>query len=200
MKPGLIIPGYLFSLFDEDNKGILPGPFERYWGIYDVFGTPKYALDLSGQNIANVALAPVPDLHLLPKQWCVVKSGADPAILNATLDQICGGDAATGVANCLPVTGNLTTPGLQCGSPATVQSRASYAFNAYYQSSAQNASACDWNGVAEITKTNSSYGGCKYELGLDLVTMNQFTLSKGKFSVWVLVYIIGLVLLLPKFL
>jgi hypothetical protein len=40
---------YLFSLIDEDIKSILPGPFERHWGLLYFDGVVKYPLDLSGK-------------------------------------------------------------------------------------------------------------------------------------------------------
>lgn len=39
---------YLFSLLDEDAKGIAPGNFERHWGLFHLDGTTKYQIDLGG--------------------------------------------------------------------------------------------------------------------------------------------------------
>ncbi|KAL4195182.1 hypothetical protein AMTRI_Chr05g63300 [Amborella trichopoda] len=62
LKPGHI-ETYLFSLLDEDAKSILPGDFERHWGIFRFDGKPKFEMDLScegrekqlvgAKNVAN---------------------------------------------------------------------------------------------------------------------------------------------------
>ncbi len=49
LRPG-VLDGYLFSLLDEDAKSILPGPFERHWGIFNYDGSLKYTLDLTGRS------------------------------------------------------------------------------------------------------------------------------------------------------
>ncbi|KAF3499385.1 hypothetical protein F2Q69_00040172 [Brassica cretica] len=48
---------YLFGLLDEDMKSILPGPFERHWGIFRYDGTPKFMLDFTGQGRKIVPVA-----------------------------------------------------------------------------------------------------------------------------------------------
>lgn len=50
LRPGVKIEGYLFSLLDEDAKSILPGPFERHWGVFNYDGSVKYTLDLTGTS------------------------------------------------------------------------------------------------------------------------------------------------------
>ncbi|KAF3781506.1 hypothetical protein EJ110_NYTH36889 [Nymphaea thermarum] len=47
LRPGHIA-AYLFSLIDEDAKGIAAGNFERHWGIFSYDGKPKFPVDLSG--------------------------------------------------------------------------------------------------------------------------------------------------------
>ncbi|KAL5972280.1 hypothetical protein ACLOJK_041533 [Asimina triloba] len=37
---------YIFGIIDEDQKSILPGNFERHWGVFNYDGTVKYDLDL----------------------------------------------------------------------------------------------------------------------------------------------------------
>nr|XP_043635065.1 probable glucan endo-1,3-beta-glucosidase A6 [Erigeron canadensis] len=46
-KPGVIIPTFLFSLYDENEK---TGPgSERHWGLLNPDGSPVYEVDLSGK-------------------------------------------------------------------------------------------------------------------------------------------------------
>jgi hypothetical protein len=55
LRPG-VLNGYLFSLLDEDAKSILPGPFERHWGIFNYDGSIKYTLDLTGTKFLLLLL------------------------------------------------------------------------------------------------------------------------------------------------
>lgn len=48
LRPGKI-DVYLFGLIDEDMKSVLPGDFERHWGLFTYDGKPKFPMDLSGQ-------------------------------------------------------------------------------------------------------------------------------------------------------
>jgi hypothetical protein len=49
LRPNMPFEAYMFSLIDEDIKSILPGPFERHWGLLYFDGVVKYPLDLSGK-------------------------------------------------------------------------------------------------------------------------------------------------------
>lgn len=45
-RPGVVIPTFIFSLFDENQK---TGPgTERHWGLFHADGTPIYDIDLTG--------------------------------------------------------------------------------------------------------------------------------------------------------
>ncbi|RDX80286.1 putative glucan endo-1,3-beta-glucosidase A6, partial [Mucuna pruriens] len=47
-RPGVAIPTFIFSLFDENQK---PGPgTERHWGLLHPDGTPIYDIDLTGKQ------------------------------------------------------------------------------------------------------------------------------------------------------
>lgn len=48
LRPNTFFEFYLFSLLDEDIKSILPGPFERHWGVFFYDGVAKYPLNLAG--------------------------------------------------------------------------------------------------------------------------------------------------------
>ncbi|KAE8787502.1 Glucan endo-1,3-beta-glucosidase 8 [Hordeum vulgare] len=47
LRPGRM-DAYLFALTDENQKSVLPGPFERHWGLFTYDGKPKFPMDLSG--------------------------------------------------------------------------------------------------------------------------------------------------------
>jgi hypothetical protein len=48
LRPNTFFEFYLFDLLDENIKSILPGPFERHWGIFYYDGVAKYPLNLAG--------------------------------------------------------------------------------------------------------------------------------------------------------
>ena len=48
LRPNTFFEFYLFDLLDENLKSVLPGPFERHWGIFYYNGVAKYPLDLAG--------------------------------------------------------------------------------------------------------------------------------------------------------
>ncbi|XP_050374623.1 probable glucan endo-1,3-beta-glucosidase A6 [Argentina anserina] len=51
VRPGVVIPTFLFALYDENQKG---GPgTERHWGLLYADGTPVYDIDLTGKRPAN---------------------------------------------------------------------------------------------------------------------------------------------------
>ena len=56
LRPGVSPEFYLFSLLDEDIKSILPGPYERHWGIFDYAGVAKYSLNLDGASLSSPVL------------------------------------------------------------------------------------------------------------------------------------------------
>jgi exo-beta-1,3-glucanase (GH17 family) len=43
--PNKSIGCFVFETYDEDEKDVGPGPFERYWGVLNPNGTKKYPLD-----------------------------------------------------------------------------------------------------------------------------------------------------------
>jgi hypothetical protein len=60
LRPGVFTEFYLFSLLDEDIKSILPGPYERHWGIFYYDGVAKYDLNLAGMSLCSS----MPSAHL----------------------------------------------------------------------------------------------------------------------------------------
>ncbi|XP_030939949.1 major pollen allergen Ole e 10-like, partial [Quercus lobata] len=84
--------------------------------------------------------------------WCVPKSDASDEALQANIDYVC----STGV-DCKPI-----QDGGPCFNPNTVRSHASYAMNAYYQTSGHHQFDCDFNNTGVISYTDPSYEACTY--------------------------------------
>ncbi|KAG8369025.1 hypothetical protein BUALT_Bualt15G0107300 [Buddleja alternifolia] len=84
------------------------------------------------------------------QSWCVAKSGAPEASLQAALDYSCG----IGRVDCSAI-----QQGASCYNPNTLQNHASYAFNTYYQRNPVQTS-CDFGGSATVTNVNPSSGSC----------------------------------------
>ncbi|KAL6188873.1 hypothetical protein ACLB2K_040264 [Fragaria x ananassa] len=63
-RPGVVIPTFIFSLYDENQKG---GPgTERHWGLLYTDGNPVYDIDLTGKR-------PVNDYKPLPEKGHFIK-------------------------------------------------------------------------------------------------------------------------------
>lgn len=165
------IETYLFSLVDEDAKSIAPGNFERHWGIFQYDGTPKYALDLSGQT-QNTALVSAKGVKYLPRRWCVFNPSASPSVLTQLPDSI--------TYACTH--GDCTSLGFgsSCNS-LDYQGNASYAFNSYYQVNNQQNGACGFSSLAIVTESDPSQGTCKFEIQIAVSaasnTMNSYLYS-----------------------
>ncbi|KAL4345347.1 hypothetical protein AHAS_Ahas11G0269300 [Arachis hypogaea] len=65
---------YIFSLLDEGAKSILPGSFERHWGIFSFDGKAKYPLNL---GLGNKELKNAKNVEYLPSRWCVASPSSD---------------------------------------------------------------------------------------------------------------------------
>ncbi|KAJ3686572.1 hypothetical protein LUZ61_015736 [Rhynchospora tenuis] len=149
MRPGPV-DIYLFGLIDEDSKSILPGNFERHWGILTYDGKPKFPMDLSGQG-NNKYLIAAKGIQYLPAQWCVFNNEAkNLSTLSADINYACSLGDCTSLgygSSC----NNLNSEG-----------NISYAFNMYFQMSDQDVRACDFRGLAKIVDRNASQNGCLF--------------------------------------
>ncbi|XP_031287548.1 glucan endo-1,3-beta-glucosidase-like isoform X1 [Pistacia vera] len=85
-------------------------------------------------------------------KWCVPKSDATDAQLQANIDYVCG----TGL-DCKPIQAGGT-----CFNPNNIRSHASYAMNAYYQANGRHDYECDFGHTGVLTSTNPSYEACDY--------------------------------------
>ncbi|KAJ4808689.1 hypothetical protein LUZ62_021255 [Rhynchospora pubera] len=149
MRPGPV-DVYLFGLIDEDSKSILPGNFERHWGILTYDGKPKFPMDLSGLGNDKYLIA-AKGIQYLPAQWCVFNNEAkNLSSLSADIDYACSLGDCTSLgygSSC----NNLNSEG-----------NISYAFNMYFQMSDQDVRACDFRGLAKIVDRNASQKDCLF--------------------------------------
>ncbi|CAK9206649.1 unnamed protein product [Sphagnum troendelagicum] len=146
-RPGIFIPTFIFSLFNEDLK---PGPTtERNWGLLYPNGTQVYPIDLTGTLAVS---------HFTPtgngrSTWCVAESAAKKSVLMTALNYACG----SGGADCVPI-----QPGQVCFQPNTLVSHASWAFNSYWQTYKGGGGSCSFGGAAILTTVDPSYGSCTF--------------------------------------
>ncbi|CAH9073144.1 unnamed protein product [Cuscuta epithymum] len=149
----LPLNAYIYELYNEDG---MPGPASaRSWGIFFSDGKAVYPLNLSGAGSegggsgVNSAAG-----------YCVAKLGVADKDLVKGINWACG----EGNTNCSAI-----RPDGRCYGH-TLQSRASYVYNEYYQIMRFCGGSCDFSGTAAITFTppNSSfllasgYGECNF--------------------------------------
>ncbi|XP_020088469.1 glucan endo-1,3-beta-glucosidase 8-like [Ananas comosus] len=149
LRPGKI-DVYLFGLIDEDMKSVLPGDFERHWGLFTYDGKPKFPMDLSGQG-HDKYLVGATGVEYLPAQWCVFNRDAkDLSSLDGDMEFACSSGDCTALV-----------PGSSCNG-LDKSGKISYAFNMYFQMQDQDVRACDFGGLAKITTKNASQNGCLF--------------------------------------
>lgn len=180
------IDAYLFSLIDEDEKGIEPGNFERHWGIFYYDGQPKYELNLGVKNSSTLVAAK--NVEYLSQKWCVLSPSAsldDPQVAPSV-------SYACGNADC-----SSLGYGTSC-SNLDARGNISYAFNNYYQKLDQAASACKFPNLSTITTTNPSTGACKFNIMIKSTAKNG-SQRLGCFRKRAIGLVLGLVLCLFTF-
>lgn len=150
---------YLFGLLDEGAKSVLPGNFERHWGIFSFDGQAKYALNL---GVGNGLLKNAREVDYLPSRWCV----ADPSIdLSSVTNHI---KLACSVADCTTLSDGGSCNGIG------PKGKISYAFNSYYQLQKQNSKSCEFDGLGMITFLNPSVGDCRFLVGISDTSSSSF--------------------------
>uniref|UniRef100_A0A7N0UK04 X8 domain-containing protein n=1 Tax=Kalanchoe fedtschenkoi TaxID=63787 RepID=A0A7N0UK04_KALFE len=142
---------YLFSLLDEGAKSILPGTFERHWGIFSFDGQAKYALNL---GLGRGLLKNARDVQYLPSRWCVANPARDLSDVSNHMKLACS------VADCTTLNYGGSCNGI--GAKGNI----SYAFNSYYQLQKQNALSCEFDGLGMVTFLDPSVGDCRFLVGL----------------------------------
>ncbi|KAJ4953888.1 hypothetical protein NE237_030720 [Protea cynaroides] len=145
---------YLFGLIDEDVKSIMPGNFERHWGVFYYDGTIKYNLNLGRGR----TLKPAKGVKYLARQWCVLSPDAslvDPNLVPSV-------NYACTYADCTSLGYGSSCGGLDA------RSNASYAFNMYYQWANQQKGSCEFHNLGVTTKIDPSQGSCRFEIMIDV--------------------------------
>ncbi|KAK7362769.1 hypothetical protein VNO77_04890 [Canavalia gladiata] len=153
-RPGVAIPTFIFSLFDENQK---PGPgTERHWGLLHPDGTPIYDIDLTGkESVTDFASLPAPtnNMPYKGKVWCVAANGASKTELEAAMSYSCN-------------EGNMTCdalePGRECYEPVSIHDHASYVFSSYWAKFRSKGATCYFDGLAQQTAKDPSQANCKY--------------------------------------
>ncbi|VFQ60694.1 unnamed protein product [Cuscuta campestris] len=150
LRPGVPpMDVYLFSLLDEDGKSILPGNFERHWGIFSFDGQAKYKLDLGNGLLKNAK-----EVKYLPSRWCIVKPDRDLSAADNHFRTACS------FADCTTLDNGGSCNGI--GPKVNI----SYAFNSYYQLQKQNPRSCDFDGLGMVTFLDPSVGECRFLVGV----------------------------------
>lgn len=152
LRPGIPpMEVYLFGLLDEGQKSVLPGNFERHWGIFTFDGQAKYRIDLGQGSKELVNAVNVP---YLPSRWCVANSYRDLSSASTHVQLACS------KADCTTL--------LYGGSCNTVGeiTNVSYAFNSYYQQQNQAEESCYFDGLGMITFVDPSIADCRFLVGI----------------------------------
>ncbi|XP_044497511.1 glucan endo-1,3-beta-glucosidase 5 [Mangifera indica] len=162
---------YLFSLLDEGAKSVLPGNFERHWGIFSFDGQAKYPLNL---GLGNKILKNARNVQYLPSRWCVASPSHDLSDVANHVKLACS------VADCTTLDYGGSCNGI--GAKGNI----SYAFNSYYQLQMQNERSCDFDGLGMITFLDPSVGECRFLVGVTGSSSSGFALYER----WILVNVL----------
>ncbi|BFI24400.1 hypothetical protein AXG93_3426s1140 [Marchantia polymorpha subsp. ruderalis] len=145
-KPQTPLVVYIYELFNEDLR--TGATSERNYGIFGNDMNPIYNVDLTGQGRILAGNS------TQYQTWCVAKKEVSQQGLQQALDWTCG----QGGVNC-----SVISKGGACFLPDTLDSHASWAFNAYYQKNGNGPNTCDFRGVGQIVSYNPSYSSCIYQ-------------------------------------
>lgn len=152
LRPGIPpMEVYLFGLLDEGQKNVLPGNFERHWGIFTFDGQAKYHLDLGQGSKELVNAGNVP---YLPSRWCVANANHDLSSASTHVQLACSR------ADCTTL-----LYGGSCNMVGEV-ANVSYAFNSYYQQQNQAEESCYFDGLGMITFVDPSIADCRFLVGI----------------------------------
>ncbi|KAH7858349.1 hypothetical protein Vadar_022761 [Vaccinium darrowii] len=147
-RPGSIIPMFIFSLYNENQK---PGPgTERHWGLFYPNGSPVYELDLTGMRSESRYDTLPQATNNRPywgKVWCVAARGVNSMELESALRHVCG----QGNGTCEAI-----ERGRECYEPFSLVSHASYAFSSYWAKFRTVGETCYFNGLAVQTTRDPS--------------------------------------------
>ncbi|KAG8368978.1 hypothetical protein BUALT_Bualt15G0102400 [Buddleja alternifolia] len=146
---------YLFSLTDENQKSIDPGPFERHWGLFRYDGQPKFPLDFTGSGHDKMPVG-AKGVKYQESRWCAFNSDIkNMEKIQENLDYACTR------ADCTTL-----DPSSSCDT-LNKNARISYAFNSFFQTNNQDVQACNFEGLARIVTTNESTSQCLFHIALE---------------------------------
>ncbi|BAT77285.1 hypothetical protein LR48_Vigan01g320700 [Vigna angularis] len=174
---------YLFSLLDEGAKSILPGGFERHWGIFSFDGQAKYPLDL---GLGNKELKNAKNVQYLPPRWCVASPSIDVQNVANHMRIACS------VADCTTLGYGGSCNGI--GEKGNI----SYAFNSYYQFQMQDSRSCNFDGLGMITFRDPSVGDCRFLVGVTDKGSDS-SVSQTRYQWWVLLPFLIIIQITPSF-
>lgn len=173
LRPGVPpLDIYLFSLLDEGAKSILPGNFERHWGIFSFDGQAKYPLNL---GLGNGLLKNAREVQYLPPRWCVADPSRD---LSGVANHF---KLACSLADCTTL--NYGGSCNEIGENGNI----SYAFNSYYQLQKQNSQSCDFDGLGMVTFLDPSIGDCRFLVGTSENNHSSGSRRHDDMWTWVLI-------------
>ncbi|KAJ4725810.1 Glucan endo-1,3-beta-glucosidase [Melia azedarach] len=170
LMPDRTFETYIFALFNENLK---PSISEQNFGLFKPDFTPVYDVGVLRNKQVQGPTSPVgkppstspvakppskspvakpPSGAVTGRKWCVPKSDATDAALQANIDYVCG----TGI-DCKPI-----QAGGACFNPNNVRSHASYVMNAFYQANGLHDFNCDFNHTGVVTSIDPSHEACDY--------------------------------------
>ncbi|KAL9235629.1 hypothetical protein vseg_010373 [Gypsophila vaccaria] len=152
--PGAILPTFIFSLYNENQKG--GQGTERHWGLLYPDGSNMYPIDLTGQTPeSQYPPLPAPDNNepYKGKIWCVLAKGANMTLLSDAITYACG----QGNGTC-----DAIQPDGKCYKPNLLLLHASYAFSSYWAQFRSQGATCFFNGLAVQTSKDPSHGSCQF--------------------------------------
>ncbi|GLU02350.1 hypothetical protein SLE2022_196040 [Rubroshorea leprosula] len=174
LMPNRTFETYIFSLFNENLK---PSVSEQNFGLFRPDLTPVYDVSILRDGQVSGPTSAPPAAEVPPaestKNWCIPRSDASDAALQANIDYVC----STGV-DCLPI-----QPGGACFDPNTLRSHAAYAMNAYYQANGRHDFNCDFSHSGVITSADPSYEACSYPSEVEGVKLEK-SVAGDSSSLW----------------
>ncbi|KAJ9553404.1 hypothetical protein OSB04_017449, partial [Centaurea solstitialis] len=154
LMPGRKFETYIFSLFNENQKG--PSLDEKNFGLFRPDFTQVYNIGIfrgsqqtprgSSPKPAPVAPKPAPVAPVQGKKWCVPKPDATNAALQSNIDYVCSSGA-----DCSPI-----QAGGACFEPNNVRAHAAFVMNSFYQTNGRNDFNCDFAHTGAITNIDPS--------------------------------------------
>ncbi|KAL2476079.1 O-Glycosyl hydrolase family 17 protein [Abeliophyllum distichum] len=165
LRPDEPLNVFIFALFNENQK---PGPTsEKNYGLFYPNEAKVYDIQLTLKGLSDrPIMMNVSKIQVVSQQssgggdggqtWCVANGMAGVEKLQKALDYVCD----EGGVDCRKI-----HPGAMCYDPNTLEARASYAFNSYYQKNARGSGTCNFGGAAYVVTQPPKFGNCEFSTG-----------------------------------